>query len=760
MELLAPVGSQSALKTAVYNGADAVYLGLDSFNARAKAEGFSRENIAEAIDFCHLYGVKVYITFNTNIKENEIPILSEYMKTCAEANADAFIITDMACLEIASQFNIPIHSSTQLGIHELNGAKIAEKLGFTRVVLSREATIEDIKSIKQNTNLEIEYFVHGALCVAFSGKCLFSALATGDSGNRGRCNQLCRLNYSNSINGKNKYYLSPSDQCLISKLEELKLAGVDSLKIEGRLKAPHYVGAVVREYSKALHNESFDIDQLKRAFNRGDFTQGYNYDSTAEIMSSDIQSNIGVKVGSIVRSEGKYSVIKFDELPHIGNGLKIIKDKVELGGFQLDNLNKKPNGEYYVATLKNYPLGADVHLTFDAAQARDIEDYVKKLPVNITVKALVGESLEVKYSYLNHSYTYIGNVCDIALTKALSKDDIATNISKLGDTNFIAKEIIVNTDNVFLPKSAINTARRACVDGLKKVIVNDYLQKMQRVNIKENLKALESNVAGDMLKINKPFVQLQHSSQISKNLIENANIVYEITDLLSENIDDLIIICKKYSQDKIYVLLPTVCRNKDKKLLENYLKKRAASINGLICDNLYAIQIASDLGVNAISGIGLNVYNTSAYRVLKLLGVKAMLASVELTAKEYFNTFENCDGMLNYSFGYVPTMVLTHCIIQNITACKCNNCRYIGEFYLTGREKFKVIRKRLNNCYFEVLSDKVINLLALNENYAFNNYINMINFNKDECLQILKAFETNKNILPYNTLDIMYKGVK
>lgn len=760
MEILAPVGSQSALKVAVYSGANAVYLGLDSFNARAKAEGFNRDNIAETIDFCHLHGVKVYITFNTNIKESEVELLGDYMKTCADAKADAFIVTDMACLVHASQFNVPLHASTQMGIHELNGAKIAEQLGFTRVVLSREATLDDIRQIKKHTNLEVEYFVHGALCVAFSGKCLLSALANGDSGNRGRCNQLCRLSYKNSINGKDKYYLSPSDQCLISKLNQLREVGVDSLKIEGRLKAPHYVGAVVREYAKALNNDSYDMDQLKRAFNRGNFTLGYNFDDTSNIMSSDVQSNVGVKVGTVVGSQGKYSIIRFDENPQIGNGLKIIKDNEEIGGFKLDNFEKKPNGDYLVATLKKYPFGSEVHLTFDVTQAKEIESLEKKIPIDITVDAFPDKELSVKFNYGKLSYTYLGNVCEKALTKALSKEDLANNICKLGGSEFVANNIIINTDGVFLPKSIINNARRNCVDGLKKVMLDDYAEKMQKVNIKSNLLALEEVSRNGDFEITKPFVLLQHSSQLSKVLIEKCNIVYEITDILSEDIIEFLRICKSFNKDKIFILLPTVCRYKDKKILDNYLKKYAESICGIFCDNLYAIQTAKDLGVLAIGGIGLNIYNSYAYDVYRKLGLAGMISSVELTANEGLNAFKDCKNIINYAFGCVPTMVLTHCPIQNITGCKCKDCRYTGAFYLHGKEKHKVIRKRLSSCYFEVISDKVINLLTIKENNAFKYYINMINFNKEECIDIVNAFELHKNTLPYKTLEITQKGVK
>ncbi len=252
MELLAPAGSPSALRAAIYSGANAVYFGLDKFNARINADNFTKENVREYVELCHLHGVKVYITFNTLIKDSEFAEFEEDVKACVDAKVDAFIVTDFGALTVFAKYDVPLHASTQMGIHNLEGAKFVERLGFKRIVLSREALFEDIKKIKENTSLEVEYFVHGALCVSFSGGCLLSSMMTGTSGNRGLCKQPCRLCYESSLSGESKYYLSPADQCLINKLKDLEKLGIDSLKIEGRLKAPHYVGEVVKCYRNAL----------------------------------------------------------------------------------------------------------------------------------------------------------------------------------------------------------------------------------------------------------------------------------------------------------------------------------------------------------------------------------------------------------------------------------------------------------------------------------------------------------------------------
>ena len=246
VELLAPSGNEEALFAAINNGADAVYLGLSSFNARIKADNFNTDNIRKITHFAHLFGVKVYITVNTIIKNNEVNEFLNMIDECVNAKVDAFIIQDygVAYLLKSRYKDIVMHASTQLGIHNLSGALVAQKLGFKRIILSRETTLEDIKNIKQNTDLEIEYFIQGALCVSFSGNCYMSSLISGLSGNRGKCQQYCRKKYAAMLNDEfisKEYHLSTKDLCLIKRLRDLVDAGVCSFKIEGRLRHVGYV---------------------------------------------------------------------------------------------------------------------------------------------------------------------------------------------------------------------------------------------------------------------------------------------------------------------------------------------------------------------------------------------------------------------------------------------------------------------------------------------------------------------------------------
>ena len=260
MELLAPAGNFQCLKAAVACGANAVYLGMEKYGARASACNFNSENLLRAVEFAHLHGVKVYVTVNTIIKDGEMQDAIERAIEARNAGADAFIVQDIGFIcELKKRApDIVLHASTQMGISNAYGARFAEKLGITRVVAARETLCEDIRDIKDKTGLEIEFFCHGALCVAYSGNCYYSSLVSGCSGNRGKCLQLCRKKYFKG--NDSGYFLSAKDICLVDKVAVLRDAGVDSLKIEGRMRTPEYVAETVSVYRKAIDGVSAESD--------------------------------------------------------------------------------------------------------------------------------------------------------------------------------------------------------------------------------------------------------------------------------------------------------------------------------------------------------------------------------------------------------------------------------------------------------------------------------------------------------------------
>lgn len=280
MELLAPAGSMEALRAAVCNGADAVYLGADTFNARINARNFSAADLQEAVVYCHVRGVKVHLTLNTLVLDREMPRAAELIRLAASCGVDAFIVQDLGMVSLCRQLapDMPIHASTQMSIHSLEGVMEAAALGCSRVVLARELPAEEIAHICKKSPVEIEVFVHGALCMCYSGQCYLSSVIGRRSGNRGQCAQPCRLPYGYGRFESTRYPLSLKDNCLAGELDELRRMGVASIKIEGRMKRPEYVAIVTRAYRTVLNGGKLmpsDLQELETAFSRQGFTDGY-----------------------------------------------------------------------------------------------------------------------------------------------------------------------------------------------------------------------------------------------------------------------------------------------------------------------------------------------------------------------------------------------------------------------------------------------------------------------------------------------------
>lgn len=411
IELLSPAGNMTSLLAAVQSGADAVYIGGESFNARAGADNFTIDAISRAADYCHLYGADLHVAVNTLIKEREMPALAAYAKELNFAGADALIVQDLGAAEVIKQAcpDIALHASTQMTVTSVEGVKFLEKLGFSRVVLARELSYNEIKNIVKNTNAEIEVFVHGAICMCYSGQCLMSSIIGGRSANRGRCAQPCRLPYTvtdkNGSQAAPVYALSPKDMALINELSKLKEAGVTSLKIEGRLKRAEYVSAVTGLYRKYLDSgdkvTNADMAELKNAFSRSGFTQGYFKNSLgADMMSHKTPGNVS---DNIFTTEAKL-------------------------------------------------------------RARE-DANVRKIPVTIYASLKIGEPLSITIT--DNDYNSVTVTSDINAERAnnapISRERLTEQLKKLGNTPFEA-EVFAETDNnaVIAVKEINSLRRRAC----------------------------------------------------------------------------------------------------------------------------------------------------------------------------------------------------------------------------------------------------------------------------------------------------------
>ena len=357
MELLSPVGDFDCLKAAVQNGADAVYFGANIFSARAFASNFDDDTLAKAIDYAKIRGVKTNLTLNTLIKNDEMYNAIALAKKAYEYGIDAIIVQDLGLARymIKNFPGLAVHASTQMSVHNLEGVLTLQNMGFSRVVLSRELSIQEIEHICKNSNVEIEAFVHGALCISYSGQCLFSSMVGGRSGNRGKCAQPCRLPYElleSDITIDKGYLLSPRDLCGLEYLPQLVNAGVTCLKIEGRMKTPEYVATVTRIYRKyldlAMSKNDFKIDEndkkdLLQVFNRGGFSNGHlSSTENRKLIYPQKSNNMGIYLGTISNFNKNHGHISFttNEILHVGDKICVENKKHETNLYTISELMK------------------------------------------------------------------------------------------------------------------------------------------------------------------------------------------------------------------------------------------------------------------------------------------------------------------------------------------------------------------------------------------------------------------------------------
>ncbi|MCQ2409279.1 MAG: U32 family peptidase [Clostridia bacterium] len=704
LELLAPAGDIESFNAAVNSGADAVYLGLQNFNARLKADNFTENNITEYIRKAHFYGVKVYITVNTIVQNNEFNELISLVKTAVNAKADAFLVQDLGVAKVLLGMfpGIVLHASTQMGIHNLYGAKIAEKIGIKRVVLSRETKLEDIREIKKNTNLEIEYFIHGALCIAFSGNCYMSSLEQNASGNRGMCKQLCRLPYTAEYNGQKQsgYLLSARDLCLADNLKELADAGVSSFKIEGRMRRPGYVASAVSVYRKLIDGIGYgkklsktDTLTLKTAFSRGEYlSRAYLDSGTPFIVEKNYGNHTGIEIGRVKSvqpfKEDLYKVeIISDREIHDGDGLKFFDGTTEKASLGVGDCRNISKGIFGFVTKTKVKPGYTVNLILDSETEEKLLGEKRLIPVNITVKAIAGEKLSVKCRS-NSIETVAESVepLEAAQNVPVTSEEIIKQVSKVGDLGFSVAGVEVETDGVFIAKSVINQVRRDASEALREAII--------RSNEPEDVKITEFNI---------------HSVEGNKNPAKECQIINEDTKIVKHS--DLYIISPDvYSVTRVNELiknnaiplekavlkLPLIASGEDLKILDRLIEE--SGIKTLLSENLYGL-IYKEKGYDLIAGTGHNTSNTYASEMLKNLGCTALSKSIEF--KEYESVLPEI-----IIENELPVMTFAHCPVKTLTGCDCTKCMYRKGMKLSKNgHKYKVRRVRLDKCYFELIGD-------------------------------------------------------
>ncbi len=714
-EVLAPCGDIDSFYSAIYNDADAVYLGVSDFNARIKAPNFTAENISEIVKFAHLFGVKVYLTVNILIKNDEVDKFLETIDTAVKAKVDAFIIQDigMAMLLKQNYKNIVLHASTQMGIHNLKGAKVLEKLGFKRIVLSRETKLEDIKDIRENTNLEIEYFVQGALCVAFSGNCYLSSLKNGNSGNRGRCLQLCRLPYTAIVNDKeiNKaYYLSPSDLCLIENLDLLIKAGVSSFKIEGRLKRASYIAQTVKSYRKAIDclndGVKFDvkkeIENMRAIFSRGEYNTNAYLNNNKKIINEYQQEHEGVKTGEVIKVEPfkdlyKITIKSSHEIKN-GDGLRIVSNK-RVSSLGVGNVNKK-NDIYEIFSIRKIDDKSEVFLTVNSEKEKELLSYKINLPLDMFFEAKLSSKPILRIKYKDVEVQVAGDdICQMATNQPLNKNGVEKQMAKLLDTPFRLNSLECNLDNVFIPLSSLNQIRRNGIQKIEQAIIEKYDDNAKKIEKISSRNSIEEN--SEFINKKSTYLLCNNFDQI-KNYLGNINYTIIYSPLLFSKKDILDFyekLNKAEYKNILYINLPIIADKKETEFIDQIISCLDFKF-GIVANNYWALDYLGRYPV--IAGIGLNIYNKNTVNFYKNIGVDNFIYSIES-----FPFIEN-QG-IEYVSGNIPLMTLCHCPFRVVFNNDCKNCSCCDMGYKDEKGNLYKIRKyKIINCYFELFSDERI----------------------------------------------------
>lgn len=483
-ELLAPAGNMEALKAAISNGCDAIYLGMNKFGARAYSDNFDMEALKEAVPYAHLRDVKIYVTMNTIVFEDEIDEMKAQVRELNDIGVDGIIVQDPAVFRyIVDNFeDMEAHCSTQMGIDDVEGALLCKELGADRVVLAREVDIDKVKAIKKAAKVPIEIFVHGALCVSYSGNCLMSGLIGYRSGNRGRCVGSCRKLYEliDKTSGASlgqSYILSTKDLNTIDHIEELK--EIDSLKIEGRMKEPAYVANVVSKYRAAIDGNSRagDMEELNKTFNRT-YTKGYLFNEDAkDITNIKRPNNFGYRIGKVKGSyKGMYEIALEDVL----NQNDIIRidhdaEDVNLSVVRLydrsGNLINKSEDTCYIKIKEKLSPGDIVYKTKDYLYYKELDRRLdgefRRFPLDLKVYAYPGANLVIDAQGCGCHYMYESEeVLEEAINNPTTEEQVFKQLSKLNDTIFELNDLEFEAYNAFIPVKMLNSARRIIVQAL------------------------------------------------------------------------------------------------------------------------------------------------------------------------------------------------------------------------------------------------------------------------------------------------------
>lgn len=708
-EVLAPAGSYESFHAAIAAGADAVYLAGNLFGARAFAQNFSEEELLHVIDEAHLHGRKIYLTVNTLLKEKELEEkLYTYLEPYYNEGLDAVIVQDYGVLRFIRQHfpGLALHASTQMTVTGPEGASLLADYGVERVVPARELSLKEVETIKKATQMEMECFVHGALCYCYSGQCLMSSMIGGRSGNRGQCAQPCRLPYT--YKGKNGYLMSLKDICTLESIPDLIEHGIDSFKIEGRMKKPEYVAGVTAMYRKYTDlylehgREKFrvkksDLEELMDLYNRGGFHSGYYFvHNGPEMLCTNRPNHAGTKAAKVLGQKGRelqISVLKdlskgdVLEFPSGHGDYTLGKDwkKGERQTILLPKNQREKKGAWIFRTRCNALLQR-LNQTYVNAKLQE--------PISGRVVLKPGEKavLELRFTGRNETKTVIrvkGERIAPAENRPLTEEQVTKALAKTGNTPFYFETLDVKLEgDCFCPMQQLNTLRRQGIEELEKAVLNGFRRTSADVGQQDmtdtvsDLEKRADNTAGNLRTsvLAETLEQLEAMWEFLESALESSEMeqslrrIYLDFELFlgKETPEKTREICRKFQQKKIqiFLALPHISRGNLDGKLKSLLLAEKETVDGVLIRNLESLGMLRKIGFDksVIADHNLYILNHEAKKFLKEEGISEYTASLELNAKELSGLdLTDCEGVV---YGYIPVMESAQCLEKTCFGCK------------------------------------------------------------------------------------------
>ena len=726
VELLSPVGSFDCLKAAVQNGANSVYFGANLFSARAFASNFDSTQLQNAINYAKIRGVKTNLTLNTLIKNNEFNDAILLAKKAYEFGIDAIIVQDLGLARTLIKMfpNLDIHASTQMTVHNLQGTLELQNLGFKRVVLARELSLNEIEYICNNSEVEIECFVHGALCISYSGQCLFSSMVGGRSGNRGKCAQPCRLPFTLTDQNNSKldkgFLLSTRDLCSLEYIPALINAGVKCFKIEGRMKSPEYVATVTKIYRKyidlAYSDSEYIIDpndkkELLQVFNRGNFSSGHlDSNPNKNLIFSKKPNNMGLFLGTVknYNKQKGHIKIKLEENISLGDTISL---ENETGSYTIselmeNNINIKNANNNKIVTIGrmkgNIKNGDKVFKLSSKALTRTALDSIKKenIKIPLSCEILIKKNMPLSISitsnsnialYKNLNLKYVTDIYPMeSINKPLDKETIIKQISKTTSSPFEFTNINVLLDpNLFTSLGNLNDLRRVALEKVENFALTNIHRNYEKDYFPTTF---TSNVIDKKQQTISLLLNILNVNYDYSNIKNINNIYIPLKYFAGKNFSNILHTLEKKAN--IYIYLPTIIKANYRNLLHSIIENTLSNYNisGFVLSNISNFLLLQDFDKTKykyIANYTFNVFNNITIQELKELKIDKFTVSPELDKN---SILELCSSNILNSelivYGKTPLMNINYCLLGKSNKCypKCDSkCNQNANYYLKDR---------------------------------------------------------------------------